>query len=131
MNQLYEILIIVIIPSVVVSVGASTLLIPILVNLSRRYKWYDVPNSRKLHTGLIPRIGGIALWLSFLLSFSLGLILIHNFNTLQIPIPLKTIFVFALGITMIHGVGLFDDFSPLRARTKLVFQIFKYFLVYD
>ena len=122
MVQIYKILLTVFFPSAIISIGASALLIPIILKLSRKYKWYDIPDERKLHTGLIPRIGGLAIWFSILLSFSLGLIFLKIFN-IQVAIPIKPILLFGVGITMIHGVGLYDDFSPLRARTKLLFQI--------
>ena len=53
-----------------VSFIANILIIPLLLHLSHRFKWYDDVDHRKIHTGEIPRIGGVGIFLSFLLGFA-------------------------------------------------------------
>ena len=40
----------------------NLLILPLVLRLAHRHKWYDRPDSRKIHTGLIPRMGGPGLF---------------------------------------------------------------------
>ena len=108
---------------VVVAWLANSLLTPMVTRLAHRHKWYDIPDSRKLHTGLIPRIGGLAMFVSMALAAALGLVLLALLERLATA-PAGPLVAAAAGVVMIFGVGLYDDFVPLRARTKLFLQVF-------
>ena len=108
---------------VVVAWLANSLLTPAVTRLAHRHKWYDIPDARKLHTGLIPRIGGLAMFLSMALATALGLALLALLERLA-AVPSGPLVAAAAGVAMIFGVGLYDDFVPLRARTKLFLQVF-------
>ena len=108
---------------VVVAWLANGLLTPLVTRLAHRYKWYDIPDSRKLHTGLIPRIGGLAMFVSMALATGLGFAVLSLLERLAAA-PAGPLAAAAVGVAMIFGVGLYDDFVPLRARTKLFLQIF-------
>lgn len=43
--------------------------IPALLNFCKRKNLYDMPNQRKVHKCLVPRLGGISFMPSMLLSF--------------------------------------------------------------
>ena len=108
--------------AVVVAGTANGVLTPLVTRLAHRFKWYDIPDSRKLHTGLIPRIGGLAIFLSVALGISAGS---AAMALLDVPLPgaLSPLLAAAAGVASIFAVGLFDDFVPLRARTKLLLQV--------
>ena len=108
---------------VVVAWLANGLLTPVVTRLAHRYKWYDIPDVRKLHTGLIPRIGGLAMFVSLTLAAGLGLGALALLDRLAAA-PAGPLVAAAAGVAMIFGVGLYDDFVPLRARTKLFLQMF-------
>ena len=40
--------------------------IPFIIHISHKFKWYDRPGKRKIHKDLIPRIGGVGIFLAFL-----------------------------------------------------------------
>ena len=107
---------------VVVAWLANSLLTPLVTRLAHRYKWYDIPDSRKLHTGLIPRIGGLAIFVAMALATGVGAVGIGLLDRLAAA-PAGPLTAAAVGVAMIFGVGLYDDFVPLRARTKLVLQV--------
>ena len=69
-----------------------------------------------IHTGLIPRIGGIGIFISYL-CISLGTFYWFDFQVVQIHLA-----VF-LGAFLAFSLGLFDDLFPINARCKLFFQI--------
>ena len=101
----------------------SIIAIKLLITLSHRFKWYDDVNHRKIHSGEIPRIGGVGIFLAFgiglLIFFILYVATLHEHpsKTLLQYLPL------AGGFVLIIIVGLADDFSNMRARLKLVFQL--------
>ena len=106
---------------VVVAWLAGGVLTPLVTRLAHRYKWYDIPDSRKLHTGLIPRIGGLAMFVSMALAAACGFAALTLLERLAAT-PVGPLAAAAAGVAMIFGVGLYDDFVPLRARTKLFLQ---------
>lgn len=72
----------------------------------------DVPDKRKIHTTVIPRIGGFAIFVGFL---TLSLLTINNFPSQYLGIY--------LGIFVIVAVGLYDDIFDMPAIFKLLGQI--------
>ncbi len=105
----------------IISLALSLLLTPIIGNAGKKYGLLDIPDKRKLHTKPIPRIGGVAIFLSFMST----LLFINLFKT-----KLATHFIFDhqmysffLGGAIIFGIGLFDDFKNLSPAVKLFFQI--------
>jgi UDP-GlcNAc:undecaprenyl-phosphate GlcNAc-1-phosphate transferase len=112
------------ITAAVLSVLLSLVAMPLILRLAHRHKWYDPPNSRKIHTGLIPRLGGPAMFLSFLLAAVLTLPLLGLLSRGRIPLAWNLRFLpLFLGITLIHGIGLFDDFRSLSALPKFSLQL--------
>ena len=59
----------------------SALLIPLIILFCRKYKIFDPVNARKIHSGEIPRLGGVAIVLSFLVGF-----LIYCFALKGLPV---------------------------------------------
>lgn len=96
-----------------VSCLISYKMVPYVIDLANKVGAIDVPkDSRRVHKDPIPRIGGLAIFVGFLAS---ALIFIPP-NTKVLAILL------ASGIMII--MGLIDDISPLKAKTKLLIQIF-------
>jgi UDP-GlcNAc:undecaprenyl-phosphate GlcNAc-1-phosphate transferase len=109
--------------------AASALLInmlalPLILRLAHRRKWYDRPNSRKLHSGLIPRLGGPGIFLSFLVASLLTQVLVNRLGIGGVRVPLQPrLAALYGGFTLLHLVGLYDDFRSLRAVWKLILQL--------
>jgi UDP-GlcNAc:undecaprenyl-phosphate GlcNAc-1-phosphate transferase len=80
--------------------------------------WYDRTDGRKIHTGNIPRLGGIGFTFSFAVFF-----IIVNFCFGEISLSLTPqFFLVALACMLIVTSGLRDDFKPLAPRYKLILQ---------
>ncbi len=95
---------------------------PIIISLAHRNEWYDERNHRKIHTTNTPRLGGVGMFLSFSIAAITAIVLFYRWGT-PIPwIPRQVLFSF-LGLGLIHGMGLFDDFVNLKAATKFFVQI--------
>lgn len=103
----------------------NAVIIPLLIKLAVRYDWYDNENERKIHTGSIPRIGGLGISVSFfaviLLFFSAKSLLFGNTSLLHSL--LNGYWAFFLGAAVINMIGLLDDFTDLRPLYKLFAQI--------
>ncbi len=109
--------------STVISFLVNLALIPIIIRLAHRFKWYDLPDSRKIHTGLIPRLGGVGMTMAFLITSLalpplLGLVLPGRSIRLE-----PRIYTVLAGALLIHLFGLCDDFFSLRALLKFMAQI--------
>ncbi|MBP2645426.1 MAG: glycosyl transferase family 4 [Firmicutes bacterium] len=71
----------------------------------------DAPDARKVHTCPIPRMGGIAIYLGFVLAVLSSMHVNHE------------VFGLLLGGTAIFVVGIIDDLMQLPAKVKLLGQI--------
>ena len=89
----------------------SMTLIPVLVKMAPALGFMDYPNVRKVHTGGIPRVGGIAIVIASLVPLLIWL----PATGLAIPIlvSLSTLFVF----------GVLDDRNDLNYKLKFLGQI--------
>ncbi len=72
---------------------------------------FDVPDERKIHTKLMPRMGGLAIFISFLLGYMF-------FS--QPSIEMISIII---GSCIIIVTGILDDIKPIPARYKLIGQV--------
>jgi len=88
---------------------------PLIIHFALRRGLVDPPDWRKVHTGTIPRLGGIAFLPALLISASL----IHFFW----PEYCKPQYYGLVGaLSIISLVGLWDDLRDIRAPVKLAFQ---------
>lgn len=111
----------------IVSVALSSLIIPRILVVAFRKKLFDAPNERKVHHGIVPRLGGISFapTILFALSFSTGVRYLLSFDIslemLRIVVP--EFFFLACGMTLLYLTGIKDDLVGLRYRAKFVVQI--------
>jgi UDP-GlcNAc:undecaprenyl-phosphate GlcNAc-1-phosphate transferase len=96
----------------------------VVILVSHRRQWYDIPNARKIHTSPIPRLGGVALFAGlFISSLAVPLLLPVFFPAAWvITFTLRYVPVF-VGFCVIHIMGLVDDFHNLHALLKFLLQI--------
>ena len=108
----------------------SLVLTPLVRITSQRLGLLDHPDSaRKPDYRPIPRVGGVAVALAFVLSYTLwwftpasGMWTIHQ----NLPLILKLI----PAVALIFSIGLLDDIIHLRARWKFIGQIIAATLAY-
>ncbi len=103
---------------------------PLVIRLAHRNRWYDEQNHRKIHTEDVPRIGGVGIYLGFLAAALVAGLLstgaipgIARTTESTIGELLLRFLPALLGVTLIHLLGLIDDFRNLRAVLKLFIQI--------
>jgi UDP-GlcNAc:undecaprenyl-phosphate GlcNAc-1-phosphate transferase len=95
----------------------SLITVALILKVSRHMSWYDRISERKVHTGDIPRLGGLGFAFSFIICFAIISLRSKGFGLGFQFLPVLLAFV----LILISGVR--DDFKPMAPRTKLVFQI--------
>ena len=101
---------------IVLSGVLSFLSMPLIILFCKKFSLYDYQNARKIHSGNIPRLGGVGIFLSFMISASIFITTdkITNINRiLPLIIAAAIIFLFAL----------LDDLLTLPAIIKLIVQL--------
>ncbi len=93
-----------------VALSITMVLIPPLMRAAGRFNFLDQPESRKVHTHAIPRVGGIAMAAGMLIAIvAWG----DSSRTLQ---------AYCAGIVVLLVFGIWDDRVTLGAGTKLIGQ---------
>ncbi|MCI1858720.1 MAG: undecaprenyl/decaprenyl-phosphate alpha-N-acetylglucosaminyl 1-phosphate transferase [Sporolactobacillus sp.] len=85
-------------------------LTPLVKKLAIRVGAVDLPNARKVHTRIMPRMGGLAFYLAFLL----GMLILRPESSYTMPL--------ILGSFIIVVTGVLDDLFSLPAKLKLCTQ---------
>ncbi len=88
--------------------------IPIVIKVARLKKLYDVPDERKVHTSPIPSLGGVGIFIGFILS-----LLLFADGSLS-TVALES---YIAGFVVIFFVGIKDDILCISPIKKLGGQI--------
>lgn len=89
----------------------TAFLVPLVKLLAIRIGAVDRPNQRKVHHGVMPRMGGLAIFVGFWIAM-----------IVMLP-PNHTLLAIFLGATMLIFVGIVDDTTDMPAKLKLLGQI--------
>lgn len=95
----------------------SILITPLIKKLAVSIGATDMPNQRKVHQSTMPRLGGLAIFISFIL----GMFILHPVNPASIAI--------LIGSFIIVFTGICDDLFELSAKYKLLGQLVAAFSV--
>ena len=99
--------------SFVFSMFISLFLTPLFMNISFKFDFLDIPKEeRKVHRAPMPFLGGIIVYISFLITL-----------TLQTKFLDRTHFVIIVSSTLILIGGIIDDIYPMKPKGKLLIQI--------
>ncbi len=85
-------------------------IIPFIKKVAHHIGAIDIPDGRKVHTHPMPRLGGLGIYMGFLLGYIL-------FGTMSIRMNSILIGSFIIIIT-----GMVDDVKPIPAKIKFLFQ---------
>ncbi|MEB2298522.1 undecaprenyl/decaprenyl-phosphate alpha-N-acetylglucosaminyl 1-phosphate transferase [Lysinibacillus xylanilyticus] len=104
--------------SIIAAFVASILLTPLVKRLAFKIGAVDAPNYRKVHARIMPRLGGLAIFLSFLIAVAIFQpILIINENGSNFLLAI------IIGACIIVATGVVDDMREISAKAKLVGQL--------
>jgi len=86
-------------------------IIPFVKKIALHIGALDIPNERKVHKNPIPRLGGLGIFVGFLLGY-----MIFGKPSVQMNSILIGSFIILL-------TGIFDDIKPISAKAKLIGQL--------
>ncbi|MGI6329416.1 MAG: glycosyltransferase family 4 protein [Bacilli bacterium] len=89
----------------------TVLMVPLVKRIAFHVGAIDYPNKRKIHKEPMPSLGGLAIFMGFLLGYMLFARQTVEMNSILI------------GSFIIILTGILDDIKPLQARYKFFFQI--------
>lgn len=96
----------------------SAFFVYLVILFAKRHNLYDDVGGRKIHSGKIPRLGGIGFFLSFVLS-----IFIIYFKFPGSIVITRQFTAIIIGGLLIFFMGLWDDLKNWRAIYKLIVQL--------
>jgi len=97
---------------------------PVIRWLAKGWGVVDRPdNFRKVHHREVPRLGGVAIYVAFLVSVAAVLLMPHITVTEAFWREMPKLMALLLGAAVALGLGIFDDVFELPARWKLVLQV--------
>ena len=99
-----------------ISFLVSIFVVPAVIYFSEKKGLMDAPGERKIHDHPVPRLGGVAVWLSTMLTFLFLVFLsYYPYGSLLSGI--------LLGSSLMFLLGLIDDIYCLDAKFKLFIQL--------
>ncbi|MGE7944120.1 glycosyltransferase family 4 protein [Lysinibacillus xylanilyticus] len=107
--------------SLIAAFIASILLTPLVKRLAFRIGAVDAPNYRKVHARIMPRLGGLAIFLAFLV----GIAILYPFliNVLPWNTSEYSLLAIILGACIIVATGVIDDMREISAKAKMLGQL--------
>ena len=85
---------------------------PFIKKIAVHINALDIPDARKVHKSPIPRLGGLGIFMGFLIGY-----MIFGQNTIQMNSILIGSFIIVL-------TGMIDDIKPISVKAKLFGQFF-------
>jgi len=110
-----------ILTSFIAALCLSLVLTPLAARLGKKWGAVDVPDARKIHSTVMPRTGGLAIFISFLVVMGLACIW-ETEVTRRLVVKEGALFFFA-GAAIAFGIGFVDDFRRLHAGLKFLFHV--------
>lgn len=97
----------------------TLLLLLALVPLAARVGLVDEPDHRKPHKGRIPLVGGLAIFLCFLVH-----VLVFGWpETTDLGVTPRIIMAFLLGAALLVATGIIDDLRGMSVRARVTLEV--------
>ena len=122
-----QILLLLLLSGYLISVSLGMVIIPRILVISHKKRLYDVPDSRKVHTTPVPRLGGLSFFPVVLMSFALVIgfrlyLRPSDLSSFSIEMLHEYLFLF-VGMTLLYLVGVCDDLVGVGYRYKFIVQV--------
>jgi len=99
------------ITAVVLALVTALIMTPMAIAIAKKLNIVDNPNARKVHKAPIPRMGGIAIYLAFVVG-----VMATGFYTRKVAALL-------IACTLVMLIGLIDDMRGVSPKAKLIVQV--------
>ena len=94
----------------------SFISMPLIILFCKKFSLYDYQNARKIHSGNIPRLGGVGIFFSFIISACIFLFITKAEN-------IHKLLPFIIAGSIVFVFALLDDLLTLPALAKLIVQL--------
>ncbi len=112
------------------AVVANIIFMPAIIQLSHRNGFFDTVDPRKVHTGNVPRLGGIGIFGAFIVgAIAGGSIQVAGLSSHDLSLVVARAPLLIVSFATIFALGLVDDFSNIPALRKLLGQLIAALLV--
>ncbi|MBN1242925.1 MAG: undecaprenyl/decaprenyl-phosphate alpha-N-acetylglucosaminyl 1-phosphate transferase [Spirochaetales bacterium] len=96
--------------------------LPLVLAVAYKRAWFDRKDERKIHTGDIPRLGGVGIAFSAMIAFVATAFWIAPAAGQPLLLDPRTLILLG-GFVAVTALGLVDDFLNLQARWELAAQV--------
>ncbi|MEP6820679.1 MAG: MraY family glycosyltransferase [bacterium] len=104
----------------VIATFASLTITPLIRRFCQRFNLLDVPvDGRRVHTSAIPRLGGVAIYLSLIVALS-SLFLVSNMVTESLAYYSPLFYKVLIPSSLVLLLGVYDDLRGANAILKFV-----------
>lgn len=111
----------------ILSIVLAGIIIPNIMTIAFKRKLFDEVDERKIHRGVVPRLGGIAFLPAFIFSFFAVVGCNVRLGTPgmgeMLDTTLTSIMFLLCALMLMYLVGIADDLVGVRYRSKFIFQI--------
>ncbi|HKP46603.1 MAG TPA: MraY family glycosyltransferase, partial [Pyrinomonadaceae bacterium] len=100
--------------------SASLVITPLVRRLCQRFDLLDVPtDGRRVHKDAVPRLGGVAIFTSFLLAMC-SLVFVSNLITTSLKYYVPDLLIIFIPATLVLLLGVYDDLRGTNAAVKFM-----------
>lgn len=125
--------IVILLSTFVIAMTIGIYTIPRIVRLSHELHLYDLPDSRKVHTIPVPRLGGVAFLPTVIISIAIVVAVASRFGitfgALSEAGAPQHFVAYLAGAMMLYCLGIYDDVHGVGYKLKFTIQIFAAFLL--
>lgn len=104
-----------------VAAAVTAIGLPLIVKACHYFKFYDLPDGRKVHHTPVPRLGGIVFMPAAIIGLSASLYTLEDTTEGGVVVSISTL-IMAAGSLLIYLIGIFDDRFGMKASHKFVIQ---------
>ncbi len=113
------------IPIFIISLVFVAIVIPAIISVADKIHLYDIQDGRKVHSGEVPRLGGISFLPAILFTILTVISVMTRFLPESIHVtyaPIIEVMMAAAGCVLLYLVGLMDDTIGVSFQSKFVVQ---------
>lgn len=104
-----------------VAAAVTAIGLPLIVKACHYFKFYDLPDGRKVHHTPVPRLGGVVFMPAAIIGLSASLYTLEDTTEGGVVVSISTL-IMAAGSLLIYLIGIFDDRFGMKASHKFVIQ---------
>ena len=100
----------------------TLIIMPLVLYLCKKHHIYDLPDSRKVHSNLTPRLGGLLFVPATAFGTLLSIVCMTGNQEMLLQFHAASL-TMAFGTVIIYLIGIIDDLTGMQANYKFLIQI--------